>query len=106
MGQGVTCYLYSFPFLFLFNQPKFFFSSFSLHAGVDHARTVESANQFMRQTALRAFVEKDTREGNAKKVRFLYFSLYNILLLWFDICLMIPLGAIGLCLPPTSLLFH
>ena len=69
MGQGVTCYPCSFPFLFLFDQPRLF-SPLSLHARVNRARTVESANQFMRQTDLCAFVEKDTREGIAKKARF------------------------------------
>ena len=74
---------------------------------MDRARTVESANQFMRQPASRAFVEKDTREGIVKKARFRYFSLYSyILLLWLDIFLIILLGAIELCLPPTSLLFQ
>ena len=51
----------------MWEKPRFFFSSLSLHARVDRARTVESANQFMRQTALRAFVEKDTRERTVKK---------------------------------------
>ena len=37
---------------------------------MDRARIVGPANQFMRQTALCAFVEKDTREGIAKKARF------------------------------------
>ena len=81
MGEFVTCYLCSFPFLFLFNQPRFFFSSLSLHVRVDRARIVEPANQFMRQTALRAVVGKDTRERIVKKARFLYFSSYNISLL-------------------------
>ena len=81
MGQGVTCYLRSFLFLFLFNQRRFFFSSLSLHVRVDRVRTVEPANQFMRQTALRAVVGKDTRERIVKKEGFLYFSLYNISLL-------------------------
>ena len=81
VGQGVTCYLRSFLFLFLFNQARFFFSSLSLHVRVDRVRTVEPANQFMRQTALRAVVGKDTLERIVKKARFLYFSLYNISLL-------------------------
>ena len=81
MGQGVTCYPRSFLFLFLFNQPRFFFSPLSLHVRVDHVRTVEPANRFMRQTALRAVVGKDTRERIVKKARLHYFSLYNISLL-------------------------